>query len=664
MRKAQSQHTLYFLMVLIVGASLFFAGMKLFWGLSDDECRVNLVTFKESLQRVADTTESSRASGVEKTFTTPCGVDRVLIFDRSEGILFSGLERYPLVDNILHSKTEDNVFFIKDGELFESIFIENVDIKVPYFLCANTKHGVLKLLVKSDFSGETTLWPQDYLSDCTYDYVVPIELSLEDTLSVLGELFEKNKTILNKTVVDPVAAGLHREVRYEGGDTVIEVSKENGSFNYYESIPKCALESIKAASDAGVITLSPPMDKNISDDPLIMWQFDSSGDESVEYRIEDIIPPLCLRGQSPGLFGLPLADDRYAGISDERRDRVVQERYDLRLEPAENIPARVVDAFRQENDRRVDDLQMELEEVETKVRDVNVTRSNKLAYISTLGDIGTSLEGAPSQTHAHMKRLIKGLNSSGINTSQVFDEHLQDAIINVTVDKRAIERMAKNLSGESYPECDDTAGNWCYDGSNASQVCLNRSHLLKPSCSDGACSYSTIECPGGKVCQDDLCVFVPAGSCTASGRECTDKDGEVFTSQCIAKHEVYNYSCNSTKHCEGESVSCWPDVCIDGTCVEPPKECEIIREDGWVNCTEDGVVRLSQTCTERQDFLGNPYMVVHTVTCAPVWNDGALRDRCVYAYGLYLHPAYCSCHDTGSGYSCGHQRHSFRYTYS
>ena len=203
----------------------------------------------------------------------------------------------------------DNTFFIKNERVVKSDYIGNINFKMPYFLCTKAEGSAINLMLEG-MGNEAGISKKDDELDCTFDYLLTIELTEEDIKDVfdgiieaLGNdsLREKIGNLQTKELVDPVEANLTRKVDITPDTTTVTVKKSNGEFQYYENIPKCAVEDLQEAINAGLITFSPEVDLNISNDPLIMWNFNDEGDEEITYTINKFIAPSCLRGQSPGL---------------------------------------------------------------------------------------------------------------------------------------------------------------------------------------------------------------------------------------------------------------------------------------------------------------------------------------------------------------------------
>ena len=310
-----SQTFLYFLIVIVAVMILIF-GYNLLANFKEKSCDSQYTDFKVKLEESIKSTATQKGAVKGLKVSSPCGIDRILFIDHSKEVVFDSLEKFPLITDMIYSGGRDNVFFIKNGNVIKSDYAGDINLKMPYFLCTKADMTSINLMIEG--TGEDVIISKkDDEFDCTFDYVITLELTEEDISDVFDGIVEAiaNDTLREKIgnidakyLVDPVEANLTRTVEIGKDTTTVTIKKTNGVFQYYENIPKCIIEDLQAAEDAGIISFNPEIDLNVSNDPLIMWNFDNDEYEEITYTINEAITPSCLRGQSPGLFGIGLTE--------------------------------------------------------------------------------------------------------------------------------------------------------------------------------------------------------------------------------------------------------------------------------------------------------------------------------------------------------------------
>jgi len=307
-----SQPFLYFLIAVVAVVIIIF-GYNLLTSFEQKRCDTQYTEFKIKLEESINAISTEKNKVSELKLFPPCGVDRILFVDAGKEILFDSLERFPIIQDVLSGESDDNTFFIKDKKVVKSDYVGSINLKMPYFLCTEANSNIIKLMLHGT-GKDVMLSKKDDAFDCTFDYALTIELTEEDITEVFDGIIEAlgNDDIRgdignldNKELVDSVETNLTREVDLNPDNITVTIKKSNGAFQYYENIPKCAIEDLQDAIDNNLIVFNPEIDLNISNDPLIMWDFDED-DEEITYTIKDFITPSCLRGQSPGLFGIGL----------------------------------------------------------------------------------------------------------------------------------------------------------------------------------------------------------------------------------------------------------------------------------------------------------------------------------------------------------------------
>lgn len=544
----------FFVFLLIV---LFIASKS---NLEDMGCRSELQSFRTELQKLSSAQAASTGSLNRQSFNVPCGVDQIFFFDDTERLLFSGFEEYPLMLDALNSNPRHNTFLIKEGEMIDMMYIDRLDVKVPYFMCLQTNHGFLDILIQSN-NGMATLWPQYESAECTFDYVLPIEVNVEDTIHLLGEIFRADQDQLNKEVVDPLAVNLSRSIRITEAGTVITIGKTNGTFDYYEQIPKCA---ISALYDEGDLTdeldyLGRGPDRVLHEDPLIMWEFEEDGEEEVSYRINKHILYKCLR---EGLIGVGLSDTSYPGsvtsVPLENRRQEAGAHLKEGLKPAQ-LP-KSMDIAKEV----AEEVLPLFDEIATKIRlDKEIDINLKLSLLKNLQAAQRFYENSPLSTKDLIEKVILDLPLD--KQDYVPDEMLEKIQYGIDLQTAVLEEMA--VAQGISAACEE-ADNGCRDifGFHKN-ACVSAGEIKKAVCSGDYCTFRYPSCAAGEQCIQGMCVSEDAA--------CVDSDAPAYLSYPISAYDIL-----------AEGTASVADVCIEGgvkypDCMTDPKWEENCRPGHW-----------------------------------------------------------------------------------
>ncbi|MFO7711366.1 MAG: hypothetical protein R6V53_06370 [Candidatus Woesearchaeota archaeon] len=606
--------------VIVIGGIILFATSTV-TDIATKQCQIDAQRFKSDFERVKNQMTASRGKAVIEEFRIPCEVDQIIFFDNNKEVLFAGFEGLPVVMDALHSDTKENVFLMSGKDIVQSFHIPNIEVKVPYFTCTSITGNSIELMFKSDERGETHLQSVGQ-ADCTFDYTIPLELSYDDAASVLYDIFQVNQSVFNYSIVDPIAAGLTRKVTLEDNKTIINVTKTNGTFDYYESIPKCAMESFMEFEDQGLISLDGDY-QNLTDDPLIMWDFDSPGQDSATYVLKKAISAECLRGNSPGLFGIALARDPQIDPAKEQQAKAL--RNDSNVPPIENIMAKARDRIETEFEQKKKDLSGEIQELQEQVRNnESLTQNEKLSLMRDIDTLSGSLD---KPRYAQQKA---GTIETTLSTHNL--EHLikdvKPKVDSVMDGEYVVKQQVFKAYGVDTTCTDSNNGDWCYDGFNVSAQCGSSSTLRSIKClgpGNGRCTYYNEPCSAGQICRDGMCV---------NDDPCVDSDGgintQVFGScednalkfdKCLDKYRIREYECVSGA-CVAHDLTLGADrICQDGKNVSKPEECHIEEKDEAFVCYEGDSQEESSECKESQN--GGTY--TKKVKCISPGNSG---ERC------------------------------------
>jgi len=293
MKKAQipSNFLRYSIAVIILVAILIF-GYSTISSFGSKSCSSNLEITKEKLKATIWDMTSQVGSITKETFAIPCKVDKIMFVDIDRDVSFSPLLDYPIMHDSITSGVKENIFFLRGGEIVDSVYADNVYLENPYYNCFQVRSSK----IEATFEGhgkDTKVYKLDSRYDCTYSIPNPIELDTEDLTDILEEIQEEWDDEINESRVD--ACILEREFTELDGETRITITNQNCNVSFFESIPKCAIRYLQEAINNGEINLSGiGFYVNITDDPLIMWSFTPDETEKF-YEIKEDIKENCKR---------------------------------------------------------------------------------------------------------------------------------------------------------------------------------------------------------------------------------------------------------------------------------------------------------------------------------------------------------------------------------
>lgn len=186
--QSYSQPFLYFLIVIVAVLIIIF-GYTLLSNFKEKSCDSQYAEFKVKLEESVKATATQKGSVKSLKVNSPCNAERILFVDHSKEVIFDSLEKFPLIKDIVYDRGEDNVFFIKEGSVLKSDNIGNINLKMPYFLCTKADMAAINLMVEG--AGEDVIISKkDDEFDCTFDYVITIELTEEDIADVFDGIVE------------------------------------------------------------------------------------------------------------------------------------------------------------------------------------------------------------------------------------------------------------------------------------------------------------------------------------------------------------------------------------------------------------------------------------------------------------------------------------------
>src|SRR3990167_1337315 len=72
-------------------------------------------------------------------YEAPCGSDSIYFFDLTKEVSPENFRDVPILMDAVQSKSNDNVFVVKDNEVKSSFYAGNMELLYPYYTCFKPK---------------------------------------------------------------------------------------------------------------------------------------------------------------------------------------------------------------------------------------------------------------------------------------------------------------------------------------------------------------------------------------------------------------------------------------------------------------------------------------------------------------------------------------------
>ncbi len=158
------QAMIYVLVAVILGA-IALVGWKMVFSTTSRYCNAGLVDFQVKLEEI-----SALRNGIteEESFNVPCDANKVVIFDSDAPLNPDLIKNFPLLRDLVVSKSSKNVFLIRGQTIIESWTMPFVNIDDPYLLCAAPQSGKVDFHIEIA-RGETNITLQNPKQDCSLE---------------------------------------------------------------------------------------------------------------------------------------------------------------------------------------------------------------------------------------------------------------------------------------------------------------------------------------------------------------------------------------------------------------------------------------------------------------------------------------------------------------
>ncbi len=305
-----SESAVHYLIVMVCVAVILGIGYYSFSSVQNRLCKTESSKFQLDVKGIDR--EVGDGSLIEKEFSIPCDADEVYFVDtkKAKPEYFAN----PLIKDVIESKTEKNVFVVKDGKIESSFNAGDLQMAYPGYSCMVPRSGKVDTFAEGKRGGVDII-PGCYQVECTD---IPEEVSPTDAKDILGEFlkfYNENPgscaacpidlqsidTLLDELNIQQVAKNLNIYRRYtycpDTGITKVEIiikpqeGKVVKNFRYYETIPKDCVDDLNTYLE----TLTIDGEVYVKGDPLLMWQFDEiDGEKTIEYTLKGFSQADCL----------------------------------------------------------------------------------------------------------------------------------------------------------------------------------------------------------------------------------------------------------------------------------------------------------------------------------------------------------------------------------
>jgi len=86
-------------------------------------CVAQTNDFLRDLESLSSAQRTSTGTKIDVDFNVPCGVDRIFFFDQDNGVFYDGFGEYPLLEDAIRSKSRNNVFLMKGGNVIDTLYV-------------------------------------------------------------------------------------------------------------------------------------------------------------------------------------------------------------------------------------------------------------------------------------------------------------------------------------------------------------------------------------------------------------------------------------------------------------------------------------------------------------------------------------------------------------
>ena len=230
----------YFLVALVIAASLIF-GYKAIASIGSSNCEAQLTILEEDLKESVRVQATDIGSRDKLDYDIPCDIDHIFAVDSSKKddsgniVVKESFYDFPEIQDALGTA---NLFVIKDGKVFKSFDVGDLDISYPYYECYRVRGDRLALMLEGK-GRATNLKQSNPQYDCTLDRTYNAELSKDDNDDICngipGDCPDSDIIKLNRTIIEePGKKTMKIEI----------VSEPLQEFKYWEEIPKCVAEGM------------------------------------------------------------------------------------------------------------------------------------------------------------------------------------------------------------------------------------------------------------------------------------------------------------------------------------------------------------------------------------------------------------------------------------
>ena len=286
MNKKGMQVEIYKMIIVLIFISVTILIFSSFFSINSKFSRERqFVTFINDINIQAKSMIGSINKIEEISFKKIENIDKIYIVNMEADLSTLEFNENELLEENIHDKAVDNVFFFENNKMVYSGVVENLNIKQPHYICIEKMLNQIDIRFVGGSKG-SDLKVINEENDCSYSLLTREivtetfgEESKDDFIKKL-DFFKK----LSKNI--DVGIKIDYEIEYDPYEDITKVKLKLTSENpiedleYFLKLPKCLLE--EANIDSFVHSKSEVDTEILNVDPLVMWNFGAVDNEETE----------------------------------------------------------------------------------------------------------------------------------------------------------------------------------------------------------------------------------------------------------------------------------------------------------------------------------------------------------------------------------------------
>jgi len=271
-------------LVLIVAVLIVVIGYKAVNLVKEKICNTEIAKFEIEMKGI----DKSLRFGARQSqsYDAPCNAEQIYFFGFGKSTSPENFKAIPIIKDALESRSGNNVFIIKNGDVKRSFYAGQLEIDYPYYKCFSPKFGKISFFAEGAGNSAKIIGSCDQ-PDCT---LIPIGISDAETRKVMQDLIGAcsncpsalDSDMDNKIQLTRQSVDMFRSFDSCDGTTNIKIiirPKSNAAinnFNFYEIIPKDCVDDLNKQLVGNINDAL-----EIKSDPIVVWHFDEIKSEKI-----------------------------------------------------------------------------------------------------------------------------------------------------------------------------------------------------------------------------------------------------------------------------------------------------------------------------------------------------------------------------------------------